>query len=540
MQFNGGDRGDRLTIKLGTPPLISVVIPAYNEEQFLPSCLLSLKRQDYPGGFEIIVVDNNSTDRTAQIAASFGAQVILETKKGPAAARQRGANAARGDIIAFIDADTCAPINWLSRINRHFQQHPHTVVVSGPYAFQDTNILNRGGSYLLNFVFISLDHYFRKVCRKGGALWGANFAVRRISFEKVGGFDTSIPFYGEDYELSLRLKDVGKSDLMHFLFVTTSARRVRYLGIVTQYWNWIINYFSVLFQHHPIAKKMEDLPSRCWYRLTNRFSKSVWLTFLLSFLSLLLIILFWALIDESWVIWAGIGLFLAILVAFLIYHGVNPGSRWYGEVFSRGITEVRVVALTFDDGPQPFSTSQVLEILARNGVRATFFVTGEHALLYPKLCQQIVREGHIIGSHAMRHQRSLCLRRKSTIDREITAAEKIITEITGVTPLFFRPPYGFRSPIMMEVLRNHHYKVITWDNMTDDWQAQKSADKILQAIMLKVQPGGIIVLHDGRSHNLNYDRSEMLQALPQIIHHLNDSGYKLVTIPEIIRQPDIS
>ncbi len=97
-------------------PFVSVVIPAYNEETYLLSCLESIKRQDYAAEYEVIVVDNASNDSTAKIARDWGAKVVYESKRSPACARQKGAEVAKGKIIAFIDADTRAPAHWLSTI----------------------------------------------------------------------------------------------------------------------------------------------------------------------------------------------------------------------------------------------------------------------------------------------------------------------------------------------------------------------------------------------------------------------------------------
>jgi len=124
--------------------------------------------------------------------------------------------------------------------------------------------------------------------------------------------------------------------------------------------------------------------------------------------------------------------------------------------------------------------------------------------------------------------------------REIAAAQQIITDAAGTAPTLFRPPHGFRSPLLMKTLKDNGYTVITWDNMTDDWHAGKTARSIFKDIMKKAGPGSIIVLHDGRSSYEEYDRCNMLAALPQIIYQLKAEGFRFVTIPEILQPPDIS
>ncbi len=521
-------------------PKVSVVIPAYNEEYFLPLSLSSLKKQDYAGEYEVIVVDNNSTDHTTAVAQQWGVRVMLETKKGPACARQCGVDAAKGDIIAFLDADTIAPKNWLTQIVKHFQNHPRTIVVSGPYSFNDINIVERLASYAFNFVNISLDHLFRKACRKGGALWGCNFAVRRTAIEKVGGFNTGIPFYGEDYELSLRLKEVGRGDLLPFLYVFTSARRVRKLGVVTQYWNWIINYFSVLFYNHPISKKLEDLPSRAWQKLVRNYTLQRMAAIFGFILIFAVIVLFDSILLTGFIRVTIYIIYSMGLVAWLIYNGVNPRSKIFGNLWAHGSREKKVLALTFDDGPQPYYTEKVLEILEEHGIKATFFLIGNQVRKHPEICRRIAAQGHVIGNHSEHHHKWLCLKSSKKIAREVQNTEQAIRAITGESPQLFRPPHGFRSPWLMKTLASKGYQVVTWDNMTNDWEASKPAKEIVNEIVQGASSGGILILHDGRSSREHYDREQMLFALPEIITALKSKGFAFVTVPELIRLADIS
>src|SRR3989304_4870044 len=115
---------------------ISVVIPAYNEERNLPKCLSSLRNQTFPH-FEIIVVDNNSWDKTAEIARLFGARVVYETIQGMTPARERGFREAKGPIIARTDADTILTPNWLYQIYREFQKDPSLSAVTGSAYFPE-------------------------------------------------------------------------------------------------------------------------------------------------------------------------------------------------------------------------------------------------------------------------------------------------------------------------------------------------------------------------------------------------------------------
>ena len=515
-------------------PFVSVVIPAYNEENYLLSCLESIRKQDYAGEYEVIVVDNASTDSTAKIALNWGAKVVDESKRSPACARQKGAEVATGEIIAFIDADTQAPTYWLSTFVSRFVREPETVSITGPYAYCDAGKFTKITSYISNFFSIITDQLFRKVLNKGGAIWGCNFAVRRSALLEVGGFDTSIKFYGEEYEFSLRLKRAGKGGIIPRLFVLTSARRLKRIGVVNQYWNWIVDYFSVLFWYTPISEKLEDWPSKAWQTVVASFSwqriKASWV-YVALFFGLL-----WLNISPAF---EAVGRFIyvfdiGVLSTLFTYHGVNPRSRFYGKVLSNGNRNRLRIALTFDDGPNEPYTSQVLGILEQYRIKATFFIIGQNARRYPATCRRIVTAGNVIGNHSYHHHKSLCLRRGKTVARDIEMAHQAIYECTGLEPKLFRPPHGFRTPWLMRTVRHLGYTVITWDNMTSDWKAEKSGEEIIRAILQRAKPGGVIVLHDGRDTRLSYDRSHMLQALPFVIETLKERGFDFVTIPELI------
>jgi peptidoglycan/xylan/chitin deacetylase (PgdA/CDA1 family)/GT2 family glycosyltransferase len=514
-------------------PTISVVIPAYNEENYLPLCLESIKKQDYAAEYEVIVVDNASTDNTAKIARGWGAKVVYESKRSPACARQKGAEVATGELIAFIDADTQAPAYWLSTIVSRFVREPETVVISGPYAYYDAGRIAKLASYG-NFISIITDQVFRKVLNKGSAIWGCNFAVRRSALLEVGGFDTSIRFYGEEYELSLRLKKAGKGGIIPRLFVLTSARRLKRIGVVNQYWNWIVDYFSVLFWYEPISERLEDLPAKAWQTVVDsfswqRFKASLW--YVALFFGLL-----WLHIGP---VIESVGRFIyvfdiGVLSTLFAYHGINPRSWFYGKVLSNGNRNHSRIALTFDDGPNEPYTSQVLGILEQYKIKATFFIIGQNALRYPEVCRRIVTAGNVVGNHSYHHRKSLCLRRGKAIALEIELAHQAIYDCTGFEPKLFRPPHGFRTPWLMRTVRHLGYTVVTWDNMTGDWKANKSGEEIVRAIVQRVKPGSVIVLHDGRDSRPSYDRSQMLQALPLVIEPLKKRGFDFVTIPELL------
>lgn len=219
-------------VKLTDHPLISVVIPAYNEEKFLGETLRSLTRQIYKPK-EIIVVDNGSTDNTAQIAHKYGAKVIYEPHKGVAFARQKGFEETKCQIIASTDADSILPRNWLNRFAQEFMKEPKRVMVSGMYDFYDGGILLRFVTWLFNYRLFAICGWYS----------GANMAVKKEAFLEIGGFNTSIPL-SEDSNLGVRLRKVGKVLRLANFKVKTSARRFNQLGLIGGLWDYSINYIK--------------------------------------------------------------------------------------------------------------------------------------------------------------------------------------------------------------------------------------------------------------------------------------------------------
>lgn len=198
---------------------ISVVITAFNEEKNLPKCLESIVNQDFPTeNIELIVVDNNSTDKTGAIAKSFGARVINEPKQGNTFAAKKGMDSAKEEIIAMIDADTIADKNWLAEIAKVFQ-NPKVVGVTG------MGYVKSGNKILDNFeqAFYLLFMQFHILIGKPG-LTGFNLAVRKTAYDKIGGIDSAFTM-SPDVDLGIRIGKVGKVVFDKNMRVLTSFRR---------------------------------------------------------------------------------------------------------------------------------------------------------------------------------------------------------------------------------------------------------------------------------------------------------------------------
>ncbi len=203
-------------------PFVSVVIPAHNEENFIANTLESLQNQDYRGTYEVIVVDNASTDNTAQIARDFNAKVIFQPQKGLRFTRERGFEAASGDLIASTDADITLPANWLSKLVKELQSDNDLVAVSGWFKLQNGPLIPK--FIINNFSALGLIIY-KEVFRKS-LLLDPNFIVKKTAYFKSGGL-SGLDSMNEDLLLAQRLGTVGKVK-MHYgqdWAVVSSPRR---------------------------------------------------------------------------------------------------------------------------------------------------------------------------------------------------------------------------------------------------------------------------------------------------------------------------
>lgn len=231
---------------------ISVIVCAYNEEHYLAPCLQSLTLQSRPPN-EIIVIDNASSDRTGEVAREVaGVRVVDEPRKGLVIARQRGRLEGTGDVLVYVDADCRAPRTWLERIERRFADDPSLIALSGNYRFYDWDWLGRALLRAYDFTLGPATHVLVKyVLRIGVVFYGGNFAVRREALERIGGFDTSIEFHGEDTNLGRRLSRVGKVELRYDCFLYTSARRYNAMGKGAVFRLYMRNFVSELVHHRP-------------------------------------------------------------------------------------------------------------------------------------------------------------------------------------------------------------------------------------------------------------------------------------------------
>ena len=242
--------------------LISFVVPAYNEEALIASCLVAIQAEIARTGCpaEIVVVDNNSTDGTRRIASSIpGVVIVDEPQRGLVQARRAGCLAAKGELIANIDADTMLTEGWLRRALEEFSRSPDLVALSGPCIYYD---LPRSAQFVARvFYRIAFATYLlvRFVLGAGSMIQGGNFIVSKSALDAAGGFNSEFCFYGEDTDLARRLSKVGPVKFSLGLPALSSGRRFVAEGLIRAGVRYAVNYLWTIFYKHPFTLTWLDI-----------------------------------------------------------------------------------------------------------------------------------------------------------------------------------------------------------------------------------------------------------------------------------------
>jgi peptidoglycan/xylan/chitin deacetylase (PgdA/CDA1 family) len=189
------------------------------------------------------------------------------------------------------------------------------------------------------------------------------------------------------------------------------------------------------------------------------------------------------------------------------------------------------MALTFDDGPNPSATPQLLELLAKYGVKATFFVIGRQVRVFPALAREIVERGHEIGNHTETHP-SLIWLASSGIADELDRGDEAISSAAGVTARWIRPPYGYRNPLLNGVVaRRGNAGVAMWSIAARDWKTE-AAEPVIERLR-RARGGDMVLLHDGDHRVQQGSRLHVVAALEYWLPRWKDAGMRFVTMNEI-------
>ena len=209
-------------------------------------------------------------------------------------------------------------------------------------------------------------------------------------------------------------------------------------------------------------------------------------------------------------------------------------ERYPDTFILRGPTNQKRIALTFDDGPDPRFTEDVLKVLNQYNVSGTFFLMGSRAIAYPEIVKRLNNEGHVIGNHTYFHPNLVKEADIPTLEREVTRTENTLNDIIGYRTSLFRPPYGFLYNELVEKLAEMQYLIIGWSVDSLDWE-EDPPEVIASTVLDNIHPGAIILMHDGA--DWDGDRTNTIAALRQIIPALQKQGYEFVTVPELLNVP---
>ncbi|HUD04010.1 MAG TPA: glycosyltransferase family 2 protein [Candidatus Paceibacterota bacterium] len=232
----------------------SIIIPALNEEKYIEKTLVAVSAQIY-SDFEVIVIDNESTDKTVAIARKNGARVIIEKRKGTMWACEAGRNIASGDVIVRLDADCLPEKDWLSKGMKYFE-NTNVVGATGPYDYYDGSRFFRSFSLLTQKYIYKPVSIFLRLFKRGIFIEGNSF-MRASALETIGGFDTSIVFYGDGTNLARRLACLGTIVFDNSLSMKTSARRFKAQGTFKISILYIFHFFRAAFVA-PITKPTQS------------------------------------------------------------------------------------------------------------------------------------------------------------------------------------------------------------------------------------------------------------------------------------------
>lgn len=229
-----------------------------------------------------------------------------------------------------------------------------------------------------------------------------------------------------------------------------------------------------------------------------------------------------------------IGLILLLMVA-AYYFAIWSPTQVFGY-FPRGIkTDEKIIALTFDDGPNPPYTEELLAILAKHEVRATFFTPAKNLENFPELAKKMIAAGHIIGNHSYGHQFSNHFKTLS-FEAEITKAQAITEKIIGRRPALYRSPWLFKQPWLLKNLAKHKLTPVSgyFSSNWEIWHA--SAQRIFKDALTVSAPGRIIIFHDGFDTKGGY-RAGSVGAIDLLIPELKKQGYKFLTVDQLLDVP---
>lgn len=231
---------------------------------------------------------------------------------------------------------------------------------------------------------------------------------------------------------------------------------------------------------------------------------------------------------------------MTIVLVLLVILCLGGAIYWlfmstYSQVFGRYLwhlkTDEKIVALTFDDGPNEPYTSDLVNYFNDKGVKATFFQVGKCVERYPETTRKMFKEGHVIGNHSLSHEFHKFFT-EPDFNNQVIANQKILKKTIGKTPALFRSPWLWRQPKLLNTLKRHKLIPISGEFCHSLEVLQIDGELIAKAAMRKVKPGSIIIFHDGFDGR-GGNRAETVKAAKIVVDNLLEEGYKLVTVDKL-------
>lgn len=227
-------------------------------------------------------------------------------------------------------------------------------------------------------------------------------------------------------------------------------------------------------------------------------------------------------------------LLFIFFIAFIILNNTHVSivaiDNNYGKIVNHGSVEEHVIALTFDDGPHPKYTNEILDLLKEYDVKATFFVLGKLAEAYPDIIKRQWKEGHEIGNHTYSHIDTKKVTKEVLLE-EYEKTQNIIFELTNNKPKLFRPPYGSFNNNTIDIMETNNSVIVLWSAHQDskDWK-NPEVKNIVNTTLSNLRNGDIILFHD----YVYFENSNTIEALKKIIPELKKRGYRFVTVSELM------
>ena len=218
------------------------------------------------------------------------------------------------------------------------------------------------------------------------------------------------------------------------------------------------------------------------------------------------------------------------------WASMAPRSQLFGKTFTCGATGSRQIALTYDDGPNDPHTMRLLEVLERHGVKATFFMIGRYVRQRPEIARAVAAAGHVIGNHTFTHPNLIFAGGKEA-GRQLEECEQALSEVVGEHSTLFRPPFGGRTPWVLEVARGRGLQAVMWSITGSDWNPT-TPEQIEAKVKKHVRGGDVILLHDGGHLQMGADRAATVAATERLITRYKGEGFDFVTVEQMLRSQE--